>query len=193
MIYFIYIYNTVAPLKLLNDFHRKLIYLCKIYDSPPGMFGMIISIKYMGPFAQTNMSNAISLNSDEQQSHTHHMHVLPPKVKVWISAFVLFQNVDIIFFMFTKCFHCYECDKLIILGYCIKVGKTHETPPDIIVVFLKICKGKSKGRFYIAQRFTLFDLTVHSDTNSASSGSILTMQQFIYLFIYLFIAFIYPG
>ena len=102
MIYLIYIYNSVAPLKLLNDFHRKVIYLCKIYDSPPGIVGMIISIKNMGPFAQTNMSNAISLNSDEQQSHTHHMHVLPPKVKVWISAFVLFQNVDIIFFMFTK-------------------------------------------------------------------------------------------
>ena len=94
MIYFIYIYNTVAPLKLLNDFHRKL-----IYDSPPGIVVMIISIKNMGPFAQTNtkMSNAISLNSDEQQSHTHHLHVLPPKVKVCISAFVLFQNVDIFF------------------------------------------------------------------------------------------------
>ena len=39
-------------------------------------------------------------------------------------------------------------------------------------------KGKSKGRFYIARRFTLlFALLVHFDTNSASSGSILTMQQ----------------
>ena len=39
-------------------------------------------------------------------------------------------------------------------------------------------KGKSKGRLYITQRFTFFAMPVHSDTNSASRGSILTMQQF---------------
>ncbi len=50
----LFIYNTVAPLKLLNDCHRKLIYLCKIYDSPPGIVGMLISMKNMGPFAQPN-------------------------------------------------------------------------------------------------------------------------------------------
>ena len=38
-------------------------------------------------------------------------------------------------------------------------------------------KSKSKGRFYTAQRFLLFALRVHSNTNSASSGSILTIQQ----------------
>ena len=79
---FIFIYNTVAPLKLLNDFHRKLIYLCKIYDSPPGIVGMIILMKNMGPFAHTNTNFKCHLSS-------------PPKVKVWISAFVLFQKVDI--------------------------------------------------------------------------------------------------
>ena len=40
-------------------------------------------------------------------------------------------------------------------------------------------KGKSKGRFYIAQRFTLFPLPVHFDTNSASPGIILNMQQLL--------------
>ena len=156
-------------LKLLNDFHRKLIYLCKIYDSPPGIVtnplhilgplmttrcggvtprqntiivplhfamnydlfylfttelprwnywmtstgswficaiyiydsppgivGMIISMKIWDHLLkQIHISNAISLNSDEHQSHTHHLHVMPPKVKVWISDFVLFQKVDI--------------------------------------------------------------------------------------------------
>ena len=80
--FILFIYNTVAPLKLLNDFHRKLIYLCKIYDSPPGIVGMITSMKNMGPFAQTNTNLKCHLSS-------------PPKVKVWISAFVLFQKVDI--------------------------------------------------------------------------------------------------
>ena len=95
MIYFIYL-NTVAKLKLLIDFHRKLIYLCNIYDSPPGIVGMIISMKIWDHLLkQIHISNAISLNSDEHQSHTHHLHVMPPKVKVWISDFVLFQKVDI--------------------------------------------------------------------------------------------------
>ena len=80
--FILFIYNTVAPLKLLNDFHRKLIYLCKIYDSPPGIVGMIISMKNMGPFAHTNTNLKCHLSST-------------PKVKVWISAFVLFQKVDI--------------------------------------------------------------------------------------------------
>ena len=80
--FILFIYNTVAPMKLLNDFHRKLIYLRKIYDSPPGIVGMIISMKNMGPFAQTNTNLKCHLSS-------------PPKVKVWISAFVLFQKVDI--------------------------------------------------------------------------------------------------
>ena len=75
------IYNTVAPLKLLNNFHRKLIYLCKIYDSPPGIVGMIISMTNMGPFAQTN-------------THLKCHFSYPPKVKVWISAFVIFQKLD---------------------------------------------------------------------------------------------------
>ena len=48
------IYNPIAPLKLLNDSHRKLIYLCKMYDSPPGIVGMIISMKNIGQLAQTN-------------------------------------------------------------------------------------------------------------------------------------------
>ena len=43
------------------------------------------------------ISNAISLNADEQEAHTHRLQVLPPKVKVWMSAFVNIrtQNVDI--------------------------------------------------------------------------------------------------
>ena len=51
--FILFIYNTVAPLKLLNDFHRKLIYLCNICDSPPGVVGIIISMKNMGLLAQT--------------------------------------------------------------------------------------------------------------------------------------------
>ena len=119
----LFIYNTVAPLKLLNDFHRKLIYLGNIYDSPPGIVGMIISMKHMGPFAQTNTNFKRHLSS-------------PPKVKVWISAFVLFQKVDI-------CSRNVSIVKSVTSSsFSVVVskwaGKTHETPPEIIAVFLKI-------------------------------------------------------
>ena len=155
--FILFIYNTVAPLKLLNDFHRKLIYLCKIYDSPLGIVGMIVSMKNMGPFAHTNTNLKCHLSST-------------PKVKVWIFAFVLFQKVDI-------------------WSRNVPIVKSVTSSSFSVVVSKRawyhrrvleessLSKGKSKGRLYIAQRFTLFALPVYSDTNSASPGSTLTMQR----------------
>ena len=71
-------YNTVVLLKLLEFFHRKMIYVCKIYNSPPGIVGMTISMKQIWEYLSKpiQISNAISLNSDEPQAHTHHLHVI---------------------------------------------------------------------------------------------------------------------
>ena len=67
MIYFIYLQHSCPAETAENDFHRKLIYLCKIYDSPPGIVGMIISMKIWDHLLKRiQISNAISLNSDEQ-------------------------------------------------------------------------------------------------------------------------------
>ena len=82
-------------------------YLCKIYYSPPGIVCMIISMKtiweYLSKQIHMQISNDISLNSDEPQAHTHNMHVLPPKVTYCISASDHFHKS---WHMFPKFFHC---------------------------------------------------------------------------------------
>ena len=103
--FILFIYNTVAPLKLLNDFHRRLIYLCQDIWLPTWYCWYDHRRVYRWKIwdhllKRIKISNAISLNSDEQQSHTYHLHVLPPKVKVWISAFVLFQKLTYVHEMF---------------------------------------------------------------------------------------------
>ena len=98
------LYNPGAQLKLLKDFHWKLNHLCKTYDSWYCWYDNIDKIwEHLSKLIQMQIPNAISLSSDEQQEHTHHLHVLPPKLNVWISAFVhfhkpchMFTNVSIV-------------------------------------------------------------------------------------------------
>ena len=79
--------------------------------------------------------------------------------------------------MFTKCFH---FNSVTSSSFSVQSGQdSRDAAWDHrrVLEYSSLGKGNSKGRFYIAQRFTLFAHPVHSDTNSASPGSILTMQQ----------------
>ena len=113
-------YNTVAPLKLLNDFHRKLIYLCNIYDSPPGTVGMIISMKHnMGPLLlkRIQISNAISLPNQ--------------KWKCGFLPLFFSKKVDI-------CSRNVSIVKSVTSSSFSVVVSKWARPPEIIAVFLKI-------------------------------------------------------
>ena len=117
----------------------------------------------MGPFAQTNTNLKCHLSS-------------PPKVKVWISAFVLFQKVDIQLYV-------HEMFPLLRAHHSRLFYQSGQYSRDAALDHRRVLedsslgKGKSKGRFYIAQSFTLFALPFYSNTNSASPGSTPTMRQ----------------
>ena len=153
------IYNTVAPLKLLNDFHRKRVYLCNIYDSPPGIidetYGTICSNEYKSqmPSLFPTKSESADFCLCSFQKSWHIVHEMFPLLRVWQAhhSRLLYQNG--------------------------RDSRDAAWDHRLVLDDSSLGKGKSKGRFYIAQRFTLFALPVHSDTNSASPGSILTMQQ----------------
>ena len=176
--FILFIYNTVAPLKLLNDFHRRLIYLCQDiwlptwycwYDHIDEKYGTICSNEYKSQMP----SLLILMNSHRTPTTCMYCH------QKWKCGFLPL-------FFSKKLIYVHEMFPLLRVWQDHHSQLLHQSGQDSRdaawdhrrgLEDSSLGKGKRKGKFYIAQRFTLVALPVHSDTNSASPGSILTMKQ----------------
>ena len=105
--FILFIYNTVAPLKLPNDFHRKPIYLCKMYDSPPGIVGTIISMTndngtiWSNEYKSQMPSLLTLMNGNRTPTICMYCH------QKWKCGFLPKScSFPKSWHMFTKCFHC---------------------------------------------------------------------------------------
>ena len=133
-------------------------------------------MKNMGPFAQTNTNLKCHLlltlmNSNRTPTICMYCH------QKWKCGFLpLFFSKNLTYvqemFQLLRVWQTYHSRLLNQSGQ-----DSRDTAWDHRRVLEDSSLSKGKGRFYIAQRFTLFARPVHSYTNSASLGSILTMQQ----------------
>ena len=157
--FILFIYNTVSPLKLLNDFHRKLIYL---WYMTPHLVLLELSYRWkiwVHLLKRIQISNAISL-----------------PLQKWKCGFLTL-------FFSKKLTYVHEMFPLLRTHHSRLLYQSGQDSRDAawdhrcVLEDSSLVKCKSKGRFYIAQSFTLFALPFYSNTNSASPGSTPTMQH----------------
>ena len=176
----LFIYSTVAPLKLLNDFHRRLIYLCQDiwlptwycwYDHIDEKYGTICSNE-----CKSQMPSLLTLmNSNRTPTTCMYCH---QKWQCGILPLFFSKKLTYVLEMFPL-LRVWQAHHSQLLYQSGEDSRDAAWDHRHVLEDSSLGIGKSKCTFYIAQRFTLFALHVHSDINSASPWSILTMEQLL--------------